>query len=102
MVVLTKPRGLWVEKQRGMAISLALNGASFGGIVGVPLLVAAINRFGFAGAMIASALAMVSVTIPIVLIFVGHPPRHSGASVAAAADAASPTQIRSRALRDLG
>jgi predicted MFS family arabinose efflux permease len=99
--IITNTLGLWFEKKRGMAISLALNGASFGGIVGVPLLVAAINRFGFAGAMIASALAMVLVTIPIVLIFVGHPPRHSGASVAAAA-AASPTQIRSRALRDLG
>jgi predicted MFS family arabinose efflux permease len=100
--IITNTLGLWFEKKRGMAISLALNGASFGGIVGVPLLVAAINRFGFAGAMIASALAMVLVTIPIVLIFVGHPPRHSGASVAAAADAASPTQTRSRALRDLG
>jgi predicted MFS family arabinose efflux permease len=99
--VITNTLGLWFEKKRGMAISLALNGASFGGIAGVPLLVAAINRFGFAGAMIASALAMVLVTIPIVLIFVGHPPRHSGASVAAAADAASPAQIRSRALRDL-
>jgi predicted MFS family arabinose efflux permease len=99
--VITNTLGLWFEKKRGMAISLALNGASFGGIAGVPLLVAAINRFGFAGAMIASALAMVLVTIPIVLIFVGLPPRHQGAPVAAA-DAASPTQIRSRALRDLG
>jgi predicted MFS family arabinose efflux permease len=100
--IITNTLGLWFEKKRGMAISLALNGASFGGIVGVPLLVAAINRFGFAGAMIASALAMVLVTIPIVLIFVGLPPRHPGAPVAAAADAASATQIRSRALRDLG
>jgi hypothetical protein len=41
-----------------MAISLALNGASFGGIVGVPLLVAAIGSFGFAGAMMAAAATM--------------------------------------------
>ena len=40
-----------------MAISLALNGASFGGITGVPLLVAAIGYFGFSGAMIAAAIA---------------------------------------------
>ena len=39
--------GLWFDKKRGMAISLALNGASFGGIIGVPLLVAAIGHFGF-------------------------------------------------------
>src|SRR5437899_2618213 len=41
--VITNTLGLWFDKKRGMAISLALNGASFGGIVGVPLLVAAIS-----------------------------------------------------------
>jgi MFS family permease len=34
--VITNTLGLWFDKKRGMAISLALNGASFGGIVGVP------------------------------------------------------------------
>ena len=53
--IITNTLGLWFDKKRGMAISLALNGASFGGIVGVPLLVAAIGHFGFSGAMIASA-----------------------------------------------
>jgi MFS family permease len=38
---------MWFNKRRGLAISLALNGASFGGIVGVPSLLAAIDRFGF-------------------------------------------------------
>jgi predicted MFS family arabinose efflux permease len=101
--IITNTLGLWFDKKRGMAISLALNGASFGGIAGVPLLVVAINRFGFSGAMIVSALAMILVTIPVILIFVGRPPRHSSASVAAtAANAPSPTQIRARALRDFG
>ena len=54
--VITNTLGLWFDKKRGMAISLALNGASFGGIVGVPLLVAAIGRFGFSGAMMAAAI----------------------------------------------
>jgi MFS family permease len=49
--VITNTLGLWFDKKRGMAISLALNGASFGGILGVPLLVAAIGRLGFSGAM---------------------------------------------------
>src|SRR5258705_5404341 len=31
--------GLWFESKRGLAISLALNGASFGGVVIVPALV---------------------------------------------------------------
>jgi predicted MFS family arabinose efflux permease len=101
--IITNTLGLWFDRKRGMAISLALNGASFGGIAGVPLLVVAINRFGFSGAMIVSALAMILVTIPVILIFVGRPPRHSSASVAAtAANAPSPTQIRTRALRDFG
>jgi predicted MFS family arabinose efflux permease len=100
--IITNTLGLWFDRKRGMAISLALNGASFGGIVGVPLLVVAINRFGFSDAMIVSALAMILVTIPVILAFVGRPPRHPSASVAAAGNAPSPTQIRSSALRDFG
>ena len=99
--VITNTLGLWFDKKRGMAISLALNGASFGGIAGVPLLVAAIGTFGFSGAMIASAIVMVALMVPVILIFVGRPPIHAGASVVAAADAPSPTQIRARAFRDI-
>jgi predicted MFS family arabinose efflux permease len=82
-----------------MAISLALNGASFGGIIGVPLLVAAIGSFGFSGAMIMAAIVMVVLMIPIILFFVGRPPIGSSA-VAAAADAPSATQIRAQAFRN--
>ena len=78
--IITNTLGLWFDKKRGMAISLALNGASFGGIIGVPLLVAAIGHFGFSGAMIASAIAMVVLMVPIILIFVGRPPLHSSAA----------------------
>src|SRR5947209_3409774 len=49
--MITNTLGLWFDKRRGMAISLALNGASFGGIVGVPLIVAAMGHFAFSGAM---------------------------------------------------
>ena len=100
--MITNTLGLWFDQKRGMAISLALNGASFGGIVGVPLLVAAIGYFGFSGAMIASAVVMVALMVPVVLIFVGRPPIHSSAGAVAAADAPSPTQIRARAFRDIG
>ncbi|HEY3677788.1 MAG TPA: MFS transporter, partial [Bradyrhizobium sp.] len=99
--IINNTLGLWFDKKRGMAISLALNGASFGGIVGVPLLVAAIGYFGFSGAMIASAVVMVALMVPVILIFVGRPPVHAYASAVAAADAPSPTQIRARALRDI-
>src|SRR3954465_8870274 len=93
--IITNTLGLWFDQKRGMAISLALNGASFGGIVGVPLLVAAIGYFGFSGAMIAAAIVMVALMVPVILIFVGQPPLYAGAGAAAApADAPSATQIR--------
>src|ERR1700751_3245932 len=72
--IITNTLGLWFDEKRGMAISLALNGASFGGIVGVPLLVAGIGYFGFSGAMIAAAIVMVVLMVPVILIFVGAPP----------------------------
>jgi predicted MFS family arabinose efflux permease len=100
--IITNTLGLWFDNKRGMAISLALNGASFGGIIGVPLLVAAIENFGFSGAMIAAAIAMVVLMVPVILIFVGSPPIHSSAAVTAAnMDAPSATQIRAKAFRDV-
>jgi MFS family permease len=100
--VITNTLGLWFDHKRGMAISLALNGASFGGIIGVPLLVAAIGAFGFSGALMLAAAVMLALMVPIILIFVGQPPRRG--SVAAgptAAHAPSPTRIRAQAFRDV-
>jgi predicted MFS family arabinose efflux permease len=99
--IITNTLGLWFDKKRGMAISLALNGASFGGIVGVPLLVAGIGSFGFSGAMTAAAVLLIVLMVPVITIFVGRPPIHLHAVTAAAADAPSATQIRTRALRDI-
>jgi MFS family permease len=101
LAVITNTLGLWFDHKRGMAISLALNGASFGGIVGVPLLVAGISHFGFSGAMIAAASAMLVLMIPIILLFVGQPPVRGGA-VAGSAPVAAPSasHIRAMALRD--
>ena len=100
--MITNTLGLWFDHKRGMAISLALNGASFGGIIGVPLLVAAIGAFGFSGALLVTAIVTVVLMVPVVLIFVGQPTRHGGNLVrVAGADAPSATQIRAQAFRDL-
>jgi predicted MFS family arabinose efflux permease len=100
--VITNTLGLWFDNKRGMAISLALNGASFGGIVGVPLLVAAIGHFGFAGAMISAAIVMLVLMIPVIFVFVGRPPDRGGiAAELAAAEAPSASQVRAQALRDV-
>jgi predicted MFS family arabinose efflux permease len=101
LAMISTTLGLWFDQKRGMAISLALNGASFGGIVGVPLLVAAIGQFGFSRAMIVAAAVMVVLVLPAVLAFVGRPPLRSGAALSAAG-ATSSAKVRARALRDMG
>jgi MFS family permease len=99
--MITNTLGLWFDKKRGMAISLALNGASFGGIIGVPLMVVAIGSWGFPAAMIATAFVMIVLVVPIVLMAVGRPPDRIGAiAVSTAADVPS-SQIRARAFRDV-
>jgi MFS family permease len=99
--VITNTLGLWFDKKRGMAISLALNGASFGGIVGVPLLVAAIGRFGFSGAMMAAAATMLVLIVPVILIFVGRPPGRGITADLAVANSPSASRIRTQAFRDV-
>src|SRR6516164_633310 len=102
LAIIVNTLSLWFDHRRGMAISLALNGASFGGIAGVPLLVIAISHLGFSTAMIAAAAVMLVLVIPTVLILVGKPPLHAGSPASSAADAPSSTLVRARALRDIG
>jgi len=100
---ITTVLGLWFDRRRGMAISLALNGASFGGILGVPLLVLAIGAFGFAGAVLAAGVAMVVVLVPLIVIFIGRSPlpaRLAPPGVAGGA-AAVPARVRAQALRSV-
>jgi len=101
LAVITNTLSLWFEQRRGMAISLALNGASFGGIAGVPLMVLAIGRFDFAGAMLCVAIVMIGLLVPVVLLLVGTPPLHARAA-AVTGNAPSSAQIRARAFRDIG
>jgi predicted MFS family arabinose efflux permease len=100
LAMISNTLGLWFDQKRGMAISLALNGASFGGIAGVPLLVIAIGQFGFSHAMMFAAAVMIVLVIPVLLIFVGRPPlRSSGGPLLG--DAPSSSHIRARAFRDI-
>ncbi len=106
--MITNTLGLWFDKKRGMAISLALNGASCGGVVGVPLLVTAIGHFGFSRAAVTAAVVMVALLVPVIFFFVGSPPvrarigaRPAGAAALPAADDPSSLQIRSLAFRDV-
>ena len=95
--MITNTLGLWFDNKRGMAISLALNGASFGGIAGVPLIVAAIANSGFSGAMIVASVTMIVLLVPVILIFVGRPPERIHAVAVSNVDAPSATTIRALA-----
>jgi MFS family permease len=67
--------GLWFDRRRGLALSLALNGASSGGILITPALVLAIANYGFADAMVGSAILMAVVLLPVVGLWIGTPSR---------------------------
>jgi MFS family permease len=58
----------WFARRRGLAISLALNGASAGGVVMAPLLTFLIGRFGFAAALWTASALMLAVLLPVVML----------------------------------
>lgn len=64
---------LWFRERLGLAVSLALNGASAGGIIVLPLLVYLTAKFGFASAMAMSTLFAAFILLPAVLCWLGEP-----------------------------
>ena len=91
--------GLWFDRQRGLAISLALSGASFGGILVTPTLVLAIEHFGFRAAMTGAAAIMALLLIPVVLAWIDRPMHASATPARGGAEA--PSWTRPMALRSL-
>ena len=98
---ITNVFGLWFDRQRGLAISLALNGASSGGILVAPALVIAIAAVGFAAAMVGAAVVTAAILLPAIAIWIDRPPPRerwptSGAgSAPAAARWTRPAALRS-------
>jgi MFS family permease len=62
----------WFDKRRGLAISLALNGASAGGVVIAPLLVFLIGRLNFAAALFCVATIMLAIVLPAAAFVLRH------------------------------
>lgn len=92
--------GMWYTQRRGLAISLSLTGASFGGILGTPALVFAIGRVGFAATLAIAVAVMAIVLVPMVWAWLGRP--HEGMRPRNAEDGAATsgrTWTRARALR---
>lgn len=92
--------GMWFSKRRGLAISLALTGASFGGILGTPALVFAIGRVGFASTLLIAVAVMAIVLVPMVWAWIRRPNEAGGSTVARSGAAISAAGwTRGRALR---
>lgn len=71
---ITNILGQWFDAKRGLAISLALNGASFSGVVVVPALVFLAGATGFASAMLAGAATILLLMVPLAFRILGTPP----------------------------
>src|SRR5467141_1214984 len=62
----------WFDRRRGLAISLALNGASAGGVVIAPLLVFLIGRLNFAAALFCVTALMLAIVLPAAAFVLRH------------------------------
>jgi MFS family permease len=84
----------WFGERRGLAISLALNGASAGGIVVAPLLVFLIGRWNFAAALSCVAGLMLAIVVPTaVLVLRNRRPDERDA----VSDGSTPPRVQPRA-----
>ena len=69
----------WFDRRRGLAISLALNGASAGGFTIAPLLVRFGHDMGLAQAVPPLVLGGLALLLPIIVAGIGRPPPESSA-----------------------
>jgi MFS family permease len=103
-VTIATTLSLWFDRRRGLAISLALNGASAAGFTIAPLLVALSHGMGFTVAVPVVALVGLVVLLPVVLVGVRDTPTiHAYAvrpKIAAASDARPEIGSHAQALRD--
>jgi MFS family permease len=102
-VTIATTLSLWFDRRRGLAISLALNGASAAGFTIAPLLVALSHSIGFTIAVPVVALAGLALVLPVVLVAMRHaPPMHAHAArpgLTAMSDARPEIRSHAQALR---
>jgi len=65
---------LWFEDRRGLALSLALNGASAGGFTVAPLLARLARHFGLGQAVSLLAMLSLALLLPILILGIRNPP----------------------------
>src|SRR5262249_12937670 len=104
-VVIATVLNAWFDRRRGLALSLAFNGATCGGIVLAPLLLVMTGLGGFARAMQAAPTVMVVVRVRVIVSRIDRPKsgmRALLASATAAGQDTLPVPSRKALLRDLG
>lgn len=85
----------WFDRRRGLAISLAFNGATCGGIIVAPALVLLVSAIGFTRALLTATAAMVVILVPTVVGLIGLPVSASG-SPARGEWNSSPSQLAAK------
>jgi MFS family permease len=68
----------WFQRRRGLAVTLALTGASVGGMVIVPALVHLIERYGFRAATWTMSAVLIVVGLPLATLVVRRSPADLG------------------------
>lgn len=71
VVVIATIVSSWFVRRRGLAISIAFNGASGGGVIIAPLLLLLVEKIGFPAAMLTATTIMVVVLMPVVFVWIG-------------------------------
>jgi predicted MFS family arabinose efflux permease len=90
----------WFDRDRPRALSLALNGASIGGVVFPPLLIFLISNLGLAAAAFAVAIGMIALIWPLAARFLVPAPADFGlAPDGRTNDVASPQQLKATLTR---
>jgi MFS family permease len=90
----------WFDHRRGLAISIAFNGATFGGIVIAPTLVVLIGAIGFTRAMLTMTAVMIVILVPVVIGLIGVSAPADARHDQAAASSRLPALSRGKLLRD--
>jgi MFS family permease len=93
---ITNILGLWFDRRRGLAISLALTGASAGGVLIIPALTALIHARGFEATMMIAGAVTLAILIPITLAWIREPQERRTTHWASAA---TPSWTRPMAMR---
>ena len=68
----------WFDKKRGMAVSMAMNGATCGGVFIVPLWTALIPAVGFRSAALIVSGTMLGILVPLVALYMHRGPEELG------------------------